>query len=179
MTRQAVDPDFTATIRLAVPADATELRTLRLEALSRHPEAFAADYEMTAAEGPEIWAQRLQEYAAENSSAVCIAEVDHRLVGMAGISRGHWPKTRHSAILWGVYVQQAWRGRRIGQQLVNDCLEWARSQSITIVRLGVTVSNTSAIRCYAGCGFTVYGLEQKSLFYHLAYYDELMMSRML
>ena len=97
-------PKGDITIRIATPENAALLRELRLEALSMHPEAFAADVSMTEAEGADVWAERIADYVKNESTAISIAEYVGQLIGMAGIGRGHWPKTRHSSILWGVYV---------------------------------------------------------------------------
>jgi hypothetical protein len=43
---------------------------LRLKALSRHPKAFAADVELTAAETAEVWAERIAGYDASHSAAI-------------------------------------------------------------------------------------------------------------
>jgi hypothetical protein len=98
---------------MANPGDAAIVRSLRLEALSLHPEALSADLEMTAAEGADVWAERFAGYAASSSGDICIAFNGNSLVVMTGIRRGHWPKTRHFAAIWGVYVSQEWLGVHI------------------------------------------------------------------
>jgi len=89
MTLQLSTPKGNITIRIASSKDAALLRELRLEALSMHPEAFAADVAMTAAEGADVWAERLADYARNESTVICVAEYDRQLIGMAGIGRGH------------------------------------------------------------------------------------------
>jgi RimJ/RimL family protein N-acetyltransferase len=167
------------TIRSADPCDAAAVRSLRLEALSLHPEAFSADLEMAAAEGADVWAERMAGYAAINSGAIYIALVADILVGMSGIGRGHWPKTHHFGTIWGVYVNQDWRGQHIAGQLLNGCIEWAEENSISVINLGVNISNIPAIRSYARSGFTVYGVEPRVIFYNDSYYDELLMVKLL
>jgi RimJ/RimL family protein N-acetyltransferase len=179
MTPSSPDPVPKIFLRFASSQDAAQVFALRLEALSLHPEAFSADYELTAAEGAGLWAQRLEAYAKGNTAAIAIACVDEQLVGMSGIGLGHWPKTRHTAILWGVYVRENWRGKHIAEQLINACLDWSAKNAVNVVRLGVNVSNMRAIRCYSRCGFTVYGVEPRSLFYQGEYYDELLMVKLL
>jgi RimJ/RimL family protein N-acetyltransferase len=66
---------------------------------------------------------------------------------------------------------------RIGEALIGECLAWARTQGLAVVKLGVVTTNTSAIRCYARCGFTVFGVEPKAIFYDGVYYDELLMAK--
>jgi len=170
-------PKGDITIRIAIPGDAVLLRELRLEALSMHPEAFAADVAMTAAEGADVWAERIADYARNESTAISIAGYAGQLIGMAGIGRGHWPKTRHSSILWGVYVSPDWRVMHIAEAIIDECITWAREHGVVVVKLGVITSNASAIRCYTRSGFTVYGTDPKSNYYDGVYFDELMMAR--
>jgi RimJ/RimL family protein N-acetyltransferase len=166
-------------IRMAIPQDAASLRELRHEALRMHPEAFAADLELTAKEGAEVWAERLSSYAACQSGAICIAACGDRLVGMSGIGRGHWPKTRHFGTLWSVYVRSEWRGNHIGLALVTGCLGWADENKVSVVSLGVNVSNIAAIRCYQRNGFSIYGVEPRTLYVNGVYHDELLMVKLL
>jgi RimJ/RimL family protein N-acetyltransferase len=166
-------------IRKAAPQDAASLRELRMEALRMHPEAFAADLERIAAEGSEVWAERLGDYATSQSGAICIATCRDRLLGMSGIGRGHWPKTRHFGTLWSVYVKPEWRSCHIGAALVNGCLDWANENGLVVVNLGVNVANKAAIQCYQCCGFNVYGVEPRSLCVNGVYHDELLMAKLL
>ena len=112
MRKQVTALGETITIRLAETSDAAMLRELRLEALSSDPTAFAADHEVSAGETSEKWEQRIRENVVDENGVICIAETDRRLIGMCGIQRGHWPKTRHSAVIWGVYVTRDWRGQK-------------------------------------------------------------------
>jgi RimJ/RimL family protein N-acetyltransferase len=172
-------PHGNITIRLATPEDAASLLDLRLESLSNHPEAFAADIDMTVADGVEAFVKLITENANSHSGAVCVACAGAELIGMAGITRGHWPKTRHFGTLWGVYLRPAWRGCHIGGAIVKAISEWAREDDLTVIYLGVTINDHSAIRCYQHCGFTEYGVEPKAIFYKGIYYDQLLMVKLL
>jgi RimJ/RimL family protein N-acetyltransferase len=167
------------TIRIATPEDAASLLELRLESLTLHPEAFAADIEKTAADGEQAWVKLVTDYAAARSGAMIIACAGAELIGMAGVVRGHWPKTRHFGTLWGVYVNLDWRGYQIGEAIINGCIDWAKSNDMTVVNLGVNTINTSAIRCYTRCGFSIYGTEPKVVYYDGTYYDEYLMVKLL
>jgi RimJ/RimL family protein N-acetyltransferase len=132
---------------------------------------------MTAVEGPEVWAEHIADYARNESTAISIAEYIGQLIGMAGIGRGHWPKTRHSSVLWGVYVNPDWRGWHIAEAIIDECITWGCEHGVVVVKLGVITSNTSAIRCYTRSGFKVYDTDLKSNYYDGVYYDELLMVR--
>ena len=162
---------------MAQVEDAARLRALRLEALLDAPVAFAADYERTAAEPVERWVQRINEYAQGKQSVIYVAEAEGKLIGMTGLVRGHWQKTEHGGVIWGVYVQPAWRGMHIAEALIEACIAWGRELGMTVVKLGVVTSNAAAIRCYLRCGFTVYGIDPQAICYNNVMYDELLMAR--
>jgi RimJ/RimL family protein N-acetyltransferase len=163
------------TIRPAQEADAQAFRNLRLEALHNHPEAFSADYNINCGHPSTFWAERLQSLGSEGM--IYFAIHNDELIGMCGIRRGDSPKTRHSATIWGVYVQSEWRGLQTAESLITQCAEWARAQEIKIIKLGVISTNAAAIRCYARCDFKVYGIEPQAIFHNGTMYDELLMAR--
>jgi RimJ/RimL family protein N-acetyltransferase len=172
-------PKSDVIIRQALSEDADALLDLRLEALSRHPEAFAADIDLTVADGTQGWVKQITENAQNHSGVVSIACHGDGLVGMAGIARGHWPKTRHFGTLWGVYVKSMWRGFHIAEAMINEICEWSTERGVKVIYLGVTVSEKSTIRCYSRCGFTEYGIEPKVIFYKGIYYDQVLMVKLL
>ena len=163
-------------IRPATAGDAARVRELRLEALRSHPQAFSADYDSSANDPLETWAERLKKYTESSDQTLNLADAGAELVGMAGVYRDPRPKIRHAATIWGVYVKPGWRGLHLGNGLVQACLDWASGHEVIFVRLGVITINASAIRCYQRCGFTVYGVEPKSIYWEGHYYDELLMS---
>jgi RimJ/RimL family protein N-acetyltransferase len=177
MSQQLTTPSGVSTIRPAAVGDAARLRELRLEALANHPQAFAADYDKTEAEPAQVWAERIRQNEASNEGIIEVAWAGEQLIGMTGLYRGHWPKTQHSGMIWGVYVTAAWRGYGVAQGLLQACMDWAQAQGITIVKLGVATTNLSAIRCYARFGFAVYGLEPQIIYYDGVFYDELLMAK--
>ena len=164
-------------IRQAELVDAARLRALRLESLLDAPVAFAADYERSEAETVERWERRINEYAQGSQSVIYLAEAAGELIGMTGLGRGHWQKTEHGGVIWGVYVQPAWRGLHIAEALIEACIAWGRGLGMTVVKLGVTANNAPALRCYLRCGFTVYGVDPQAICYNGVMYDELLMAK--
>jgi RimJ/RimL family protein N-acetyltransferase len=163
------------TIRPAQEADAQAFRALRLEALHNHPEAFSADYSVNFSQPATFWTDRLRSLG--NEGMIFFAVHTEKLIAMTGILRGNSPKSRHSANIWGVYVQPEWRGLRIADAMINQCIEWAREHEIKIIKLGVVTTNTAAIRCYERCGFQVYGTEPQAFYTNDTMYDDLLMAR--
>jgi len=172
-------PKGDVTIRPAETADAESLLRLRLEALTVNTEAFAADVDMTQTAGARALDERLREYEGDQSGVIMLAWHGELLIGMTGVVRGHWPKTRHFGTLWGVHVTPEYRGLRVGEALIRACLDWSTGNDLTVVNLGVNTLNTSAIRCYTRCGFTQYGTEPRAIYFNGEYYDEYLMVRLL
>jgi RimJ/RimL family protein N-acetyltransferase len=172
-------PKGDVTIRFASREDSTALLDLRIESLTMQPEAFAADISKVTADGVGALAKLISDNARSQDDTISLACTDTELIGMAGITRGHWPKTRHYGVLWGVYVKSSWRGFHICEAMINRIFEWAVENIMGVIYLGVTANEKSAIRCYSRCGFTKYGMEPKAIFYNGIYYDQVLMVKQL
>jgi len=73
-----------------------------------------------------------------------------------------------------MYVTPEARGSGLATDLVETLLEHA-GKEVEQVQLTVTASNWRARRFYERMGFVQYGLEEKSLKYKDAYFDEVLM----
>lgn len=166
-------------IRSTAEQDTLAFRELRLEALQSHPLVFGASYEEDYGLPDEHWQQRVRDGAGSEQSIIYVAEAAGTLVGMTGIMRPNRIKMQHQATIWGVYVRQGWRGARLGDALLEACVDWARRQQLRIVKLGVVAVNHTAIRSYLRSGFQIYGIEPEVIHYNGAFYDELVMYRRL
>lgn len=166
-------------IRVCAETDAPAFRELRLEALKSHPEAFSADYATNEQFPATFWAERLSQNTNSSEQAIFFAVVDGALIGMSGVRRGESPKTRHGALIWGVYVRPGWRGHRLSERLIAACVTWAREHEVRLVTLAVVTTNIAAIRSYARSGFTVYGVEPQAIALAHGCYDELLMVKYL
>ena len=163
-------------IREAIDSDTEQFRQLRLNALQESPTAFPGDYSAYVNRPKSFWKERVK---TGEGGMIFFAEHESQLIGMTGIRRGEWPKTKHSATLWGVYVLPEWRGLHIAEALIDACTEWAKSNDVNTLHLGVTAASTSALRCYQRCGFTICGTEPRGIFYEGKYYDGYFMYKLL
>lgn len=161
-------------VRQANVEDAAALRALRLEALQNRPIAFASDYEEESTHPLSRTEEQLKD---QTQNAMFLAEVDSILVGMMGIGQYRHKNVKHNAMIWGVYVQSAWRRKNISGQMIEACIHWARDRSIKFVKLGVNSTNVSALNSYLRAGFKVYGVESQVIYYEGEYHDELLMVR--
>jgi ribosomal protein S18 acetylase RimI-like enzyme len=146
-------------IRKLTPTDADAYVRLRGEALTRAPFAFAA----SPADDRALSVAFLGDALASPTQAIFGAFVPG-LVGVAGIYRELAQKTSHKAHLWGVYVGEEHRGRRLGRALVEAALGFARTlEGVSQVQLAVAEPATAARALYAEFGFQTWGLEPDAL----------------
>ena len=155
-------------VRSLSGADAAAFQACRLEALSRHPCAFAASLDEEAGRSLVEVALRLEQ------GAVFGAFVDGALVGTAGFALPPLQKKCHKGLLWGVYVRAAARGRGLGRLLVEQVIDHARGR---VEQLHATVVTTgeAARQLYRRLGFQVYGLEPRGLKVGDRYFDQELM----
>jgi RimJ/RimL family protein N-acetyltransferase len=170
-------PQGVVSFRRSLESDLVDFRELRLEALRNNPASFGSDYDTVKANPMQFWISRL--YAGSEDGALYFALHGEDLIGMCGIQLGTSPKTRHSATIWGVYVKPVWQGLHIARNLIENCIEWGNHHGVKVAKLAVVADNASAIRCYEGCGFTVYGRDPKAMRHAGVFYDELLMSRLI
>jgi ribosomal protein S18 acetylase RimI-like enzyme len=146
-------------------ADAAAFQALRLEALERHPAAFAAAPEEEAGRSLDEVALRLEQ------GAVFGAFVEGRLAGSAGFVQPDRLKKRHKGVLWGVYVQPDARGRGFGRTLVERVIAHARER-VEQLHATVSTTNRAARQLYRQLGFQLYGLEPRGLKVGDRYFDQ-------
>jgi ribosomal protein S18 acetylase RimI-like enzyme len=160
------------TIRRIGAADVEAFRSIRLEGLRNDPEAFGSTFEKESSESAQYFLDRL------SRNAVFGGFAEDRLLGVAGFYSFEDTKSRHKGVLWGMYVTPEARGSGLATALVETLLEHA-GKEVEQVLLTVVVSNPRARRFYQRIGFVEYGLEEKSLKYKDAYYDEVLMVKFL
>lgn len=184
MIKEQQTPRDRVIVRQVKVEDLEACRELRLEALQNHPEAFSMDYETDLNRPLAEWAERLRRNAdPQGDHPMFLAEFQDAaghspsLIGMTGVGRGGSNKTRHTGTIWGVYVRPEWRGQGVARLLILTCLNWAQTNGLRMLILGVNASNIPAIRLYAACGFSVYGVEPLAIVTGGIDYDELLMAR--
>ena len=142
----------------------------RLRALREHPEAFGSSLEDEQSLSLEQVARRLEDTSGNSVSFG--TWLDGQLVGIVNLYRSPRPKTRHKAILGGMYVAPEARGNRIGKALLEHTLSYARTMDgLEDVTLAVTVGNNAARGLYLGAGFVPYGVEPRYIKLGNRYFD--------
>ena len=156
-------------IRALTVADTEAFRQVRLDALHLHPVAFGAAYEDEAALDHAQFAERLS-----TPGFIRFGAFDEQggLVGLVGLQLRPGVKQRHKAFLFSMYVDAAHRSTGLAQQLVQAVIAGAREAGAILLHLSVSSGNAPAQRLYRRMGFTVYGVERRSLKIGERFHDE-------
>lgn len=151
-------------------ADHDAYWNLRLEALEGEPLIFGEDPSEHRAHSRQVIEDRLGD--GTQDSFLLGAFADAAMVGTAALLRADRIKRRHMAMVWGVYVQPAWRGHHIARDMMIYLINRAkRMDGLSLLHLTVTTTN-HAKRIYEALGFVQTGLEPMSMKYRDQYIDE-------
>lgn len=155
-------------VRRLTGKDAAAFQALRLKGLREHPDAFGSSLEEEVDRSLDQIAEAL------DARFVAGCERDGVLVGVGGIRRGDSVKTRHRAVIWGMYVDP--EARRLGAAalLLSSLIDHARGR-VEDVTLTVAAHNEAALRLYRSFGFIEYGLDPGALKLGNDYIDERLM----
>jgi GNAT superfamily N-acetyltransferase len=147
---------------LLQPEYAGQYRSLMLEAYELASDAFTSTPEERAAEPDTYWRKRISD--AEGKSAAFGAFTDRDLVGTVALEFSTKPKTRHKALVIGMYVSPQARGKKVGKALIEAAIQYAEAKAgILLLNLTVTQGNEPAIRLYQGSGFQTFGIEPMAI----------------
>ena len=107
---------------------------------------------------------------------VFVAELDGRVVGMAGLHVRNG-KLRHSAWL-GIMVHDEFHNRGIGRALIRHLLDLA-DRWLGLVRVDLTVLtyNSRAVALYEKLGFVKEGTQRKASYFDGKFHDLYVMAR--
>ena len=123
-------------------------------------------------------AQFLKEKTESKDEIEILAEVDGRLVGMAGVERvGEKEKVRHRAS-FGISVDQAYWGLGIGRALTRACIDCAKGAGYAQLELDVVAENDRAVALYESEGFIPYGRNPRGFCSRLTGWQELLLMRL-
>jgi ribosomal protein S18 acetylase RimI-like enzyme len=155
-------------VRVLTEADTAAFQAMRLRALKEHPEAFGSSFEAEVGMALEQFAK----FLSSPDSPWFGAFRDDQLLGVAGLMRSQGTKTRHRAMISGMYVVPEGRGLGLGQALVDAVMNRARATNgLEDVSLAVTVGNDAARHIYIKAGFTPYSIDPRYLKVGDQYFD--------
>jgi GNAT superfamily N-acetyltransferase len=86
------------------------------------------------------------------------------LIGTVALEFSSKPKTKHKALVIGMYVVPAARGKNVGRALLEAAIEHAKTrEGIHSLTLTATEGNEPAIHLYHTAGFEVFGVEPMAI----------------
>ena len=149
-------------IRQVHPDEWEALRDVRLAALAESPDAFGATLEEERAFDEARWRGWASGEGWAGEVATFVADDGDRSVGMAtGFHPDDEPMTVHLFAMW---VRPDRRRSGVGRELVAAVVRWAADlPGVDELTLRVTISNESAVRFYASCGFIPTSEEPEAL----------------
>jgi len=165
-------------IRALTPSDAAEYRALMLEGYELATDAFTSTPAERSAEPLAWWQHRIHD--PNNLGQAFGAFHGGALVGTVAIEYSAKPKTRHKALVIGMYVSAAQRGLGAGRALLQEAIDHASARAeVKVITLTVTHGNAAATRLYESAGFTTFGLEPMAIFTGAEFKAKLHMQLML
>lgn len=78
------------------------------------------------------------------------------IIGVLTIQRGMYKKNRHTANL-GIAIKAGHRNKGLGSRMIQESINWCRTQGIRKLNLEVFSTNAGAIRAYEKVGFQIEG----------------------
>lgn len=165
-------------VALLHASDAPRYRELMLEAYVQAADAFTSTAEERQAEPLSWWVNRIA--APSGLSQSFGAFHGQRLVGTVAIEYSAKPKTRHSALVIGMYVKPAARRLGVGAMLMRAAMIAAQARpELRMLRLTVTEGNEPAVRLYQSVGFSAWGTEPLAIYTPAGYKGKVHMAMQL
>jgi GNAT superfamily N-acetyltransferase len=146
-----------ATCRRLNGSDAEAFQALRLEGFRLEPRAFRFAPEDEAHFAPTAVGARLR----RDFVIGAFSAEDSQLIGVGGLAWSDGVKTRHKALLYGMYVRRAHRGSGVADEIMKRLIDEAK-ENVEIVTLTVVSTNLPAVGFYERWGFRAYGGEERS-----------------
>ncbi len=127
---------------------------------------------------PEKEAQYLQQRAESEDEVELVAEVEGRIVGLAGVDRvGRQAKVKHRAS-FGISIDRAFWGLGIGRAMTRACIRCAKAAGYAQLELDVVADNQRAIALYRSEGFVEYGRNPKGFRSRVSGWQEIVLMRL-
>lgn len=139
-------------------ADAPAYRALMLEAYAQAADAFTSTAEERAGEPLAWWVARI---GTADGLQQCFGAFEAgQLVGSVALEFAHKPKTRHTALLIGMYVRPGARRLGAGRALLQAAVAAAAARpGLRLLSLTVTEGNEAALGLYRAAGFVAWGVQ--------------------
>ena len=147
-------------VRRVRATEGTQLRTLRLQALTDAPMAFGSMLADEQARPEQEWRERAATSAAGVDRVTFIAEHGALWVGSATSLLDESTPAERTAWVVGMWVHPDVRRRGVARALLSAVATWAGERGADVLQLHVTETNATAIGLYERLGFRASGQPQ-------------------
>lgn len=132
-------------VRAVADSELAQLKEIRLRALADAPYAYGSSYGEEVGRAPDEYRKWVTD------GVTMVAEDDDGWHGL-GCSRFDdvEPSVAHVLAMW---VAPEHRQSKVGAQILEALIDWARARGAAAVRLGVTAGNSPAEALYRSRGF--------------------------
>jgi phosphinothricin acetyltransferase len=90
-----------------------------------------------------------------------VAEINHEVVGFAVLSLVSKRKGYKGVAEVSVYVSKKFRGKNIGELLLNALIKQSESKGFWTLQANIFSENLASIRLHEKCGFRIVGVREK------------------
>lgn len=156
-------------VRKLTAEDYLLYKTIRLESLLKDPNAFGSTYEYDSVQADNYWQNTL------NSYHIFGLFDDEKIIGCVGLEIPTMERFKHTAKLWGMYVSEEYRGKGLAFKLIEELVNYAKSNEILQIHLSCMKVNEIAINFYNKLGFQLYGIMPKAVKIGGEYFDDCLM----
>ena len=147
-------------LRLAVLADAPALRDLTESTFVDTYAAFNTPENLQLHVVQHFTLPQVEYELQQQSFVYAVVESENSLVAFAKLVLNHAAKgleNQQTVEIERFYVQRDFHGKKIAQQLMGFCCDYAQNQHFDCIWLGVWERNPRGIRFYEKMGFTLFG----------------------
>lgn len=140
------------------PVNSESVSQLFLE-LSRHEHKFDA-HKSTKLENTQSYQKELCEKIKNQQGEMLIAKIDSKVVGLVSwFLEEEYEFDEPYGYISDIVVSEEYRGRGIGQQLLDEAISHIKATQVKRVHIGVLLANSETKSFYSKNGFSDYSVE--------------------
>ncbi len=149
---------MTVALRRLTETDWPVLKAIRLRALQTDPGVFGSNHAAESQYGEDIWRSWLE----NPDSGIFALFNGGNVIGMTGIAIDKNDPLKRKAVLWGSWLEPAWRGKGLSVPMYEARIDWARRhESCETVIVSHRASNLSSRQANQKHGFVFTHAEDK------------------
>jgi len=154
------------TIRYLTPEDWTTVSRIYAEGIATGLATFE-----TAVPSWEHWNKKYIQFCR------LVAIIENSIVGFAVLSKVSNREVYRGVAEVSVYVDQDYRGRRIGESLLRQLIKESEEHQFWTLQAGIFSKNSASIALHEKCGFRIVGFRERIGQLHGEWFDNHFLER--